>query len=133
MSILIGKMSANIFRKILSDIKLLILKLNLMFFKMISRVANTELLLSIEKKATFRLGNFHLSWITDTNCLLMLFMAIIWAFGKKNRMRKHLNRDNYSALGKDVLDRLKGIWNDEDFLVGTMWELKIKKNAKILD
>lgn len=60
-------------------------------------------------------------------------MAIIWAFGKKNRMRKHLNRDNYSASGKDVLDRLKGIWNDEDFLVGTMLELKIKKNAKILD
>ena len=48
-------------------------------------------------------------------------------------MRKHLNRDNYSASGKDVLDRLKGIWNDEDFLVGTMLELKIKKNAKILD
>lgn len=51
-------------------------------------------------------------------------------------MRKHLNRDNYSALGKNVLDRLKGIWNDEDFLVGTMLELntetKLQKMLKFL-
>ena len=66
----------------------------------------------------------------------MLFTAIIWAFEKKNRMRKHLNQDNYSALGKEVLDRLKGIWDDEDFLVGTMLELntetKLQKMLKFL-
>ena len=51
-------------------------------------------------------------------------------------MRKHLNRDNYSALGKKVLDRLKGIWDDEDFLVGTMLELntetRLQKILKFL-
>lgn len=49
-------------------------------------------------------------------------------------MRKHLNRDNYSALGKKVLDRLKGIWDDKDFIVGTMLELNTEdKLQKMLD
>ena len=33
---------------------------------------------------------------------------------------KYLNRENYSEIGKEVFDRLKNIWDQEDFLLCTM-------------
>ena len=37
---------------------------------------------------------------------------------------RYLNRDNYSDLGKEVFDRITAIWNQEDFIKGTMNDLK---------
>lgn len=55
-----------------------------------------------------------------------------WVFGEK--MKKYLNRETYSALGKEVFDRLKEIWDNDDFLVGTMLELNSEdKLQKMLD
>lgn len=49
-------------------------------------------------------------------------------------MKKYLNRETYSALGKEVFDRLKEIWDNDDFLVGTMLELISEdKLQKMLD
>lgn len=47
---------------------------------------------------------------------------------------KYLNRENYSELGKEVFDRIKAIWDDRDFIVGTMLELNTEeKLQKMLD
>ena len=37
---------------------------------------------------------------------------------------KYLIRESYTDLGKEVFDRLKKIWNQEDFLICTMNNLK---------
>ena len=44
--------------------------------------------------------------------------------------RRLLNRDNYSELGKKVFDRLKKIWNQEDFIVGTMLILNTEEKLQ---
>ena len=44
--------------------------------------------------------------------------------------RRLLNRDNYSELGKKVFDRLKEIWDQEDFIVGTMLELNTEEKLQ---
>ena len=40
---------------------------------------------------------------------------------------KYLIRENYSELGQEVFDRLKAIWNQEDFLICTMNNLKTEE------
>ena len=48
--------------------------------------------------------------------------------------KKYLDRNNYSELGKEVFDRLKKIWNQEDFLICTMNNLKTEEALqKMLD
>ena len=37
---------------------------------------------------------------------------------------KYLIRENYTDLGKEVFDRLKKIWDQDDFLICTMNDLK---------
>ena len=53
-------------------------------------------------------------------------------FTKKNESvwRNYLNRDNYSELGKKVFDRLKEIWDQEDFLVGSMLYLNTEEKLQ---
>ena len=47
---------------------------------------------------------------------------------------KYLNRENYSEIGKEVFDRIKAIWDDRDFIVGTMNDLKTEEALqKMLD
>ena len=47
---------------------------------------------------------------------------------------KYLNRENYSEIGKEVFDRLKKIWDQEDFLLCTMVYLDTdEKLQKMLD
>ena len=47
---------------------------------------------------------------------------------------KYLNRENYSDLGKEVFDRLKEIWDQEDFLYCSMVFLDTEeKLQKMLD
>ena len=47
---------------------------------------------------------------------------------------KYLNRENYSDLGKEVFDRLKKIWDQDDFLICTMNNLDTEeKLQKMLD
>lgn len=47
---------------------------------------------------------------------------------------KYLIRENYTDLGKEVFDRLKKIWNQEDFLICTMNDLKTEEALqKMLD
>lgn len=47
---------------------------------------------------------------------------------------KYLIRENYTDLGKEVFDRLKKIWDQDDFLIGTMNDLDTKeKLQKMLD
>ncbi len=47
---------------------------------------------------------------------------------------KYLNRENYSEIVKEVFDRLKKIWDQEDFLICTMNNLKTEKSLqKMLD
>ena len=41
---------------------------------------------------------------------------------------KYLNRENYSDLGKEVFDRLKKIWDQDDFLICTMNDLDTEQN-----
>ncbi|MBQ8459891.1 hypothetical protein IJ541_07300 [bacterium] len=47
---------------------------------------------------------------------------------------KYLDRERYSDLGKEVFDRLKKIWDQEDFLLCTMVYLdtedKTTENAR---
>ena len=46
----------------------------------------------------------------------------------------YLIRENYSDLGKEVFDRLKKIWDQEDFLIATMNDLKTEEALqKMLD
>ena len=47
---------------------------------------------------------------------------------------KYLIRENYSDLGKEVFDRLKKIWDQDDFLICTMNDLKTEEALqKMLD
>ena len=47
---------------------------------------------------------------------------------------KYLIRENYSDLGKEVFDRLKKIWDQDDFLIATMNDLKTEEALqKMLD
>jgi len=47
---------------------------------------------------------------------------------------KYLIRENYTDLGKQVFDRIKNIWDDKDFIIGTMSELNTEdKLQKMLD
>ena len=47
---------------------------------------------------------------------------------------KYLIRENYSELGKEVFDRLKKIWDQDDFLIATMNDLKTEEALqKMLD
>ena len=47
---------------------------------------------------------------------------------------RYLNRENYTDLGKEVFDRLKAIWTQEDFLICTMNNLKTEEALqKMLD
>ena len=47
---------------------------------------------------------------------------------------KYLIRENYSDLGKEVFDRLKKIWDQDDFLICTMNDLDTEeKLQKMLD
>ena len=47
---------------------------------------------------------------------------------------KYLNRENYSDLGREVFDRLKKIWDQDDFLICTMNNLDTEeKLQKMLD
>ena len=47
---------------------------------------------------------------------------------------KYLIRENYTDLGKQVYDRIKEIWDDRDFIVGTMNDLKTEEALqKMLD
>ena len=47
---------------------------------------------------------------------------------------RYLNRKNYSDLGREIFDRLKAIWDDRDFLVCTMNNLKTEETLqKMLD
>ena len=47
---------------------------------------------------------------------------------------KYLDRDNYSELGKEVFDRIKAIWDDRDFIICTMNDLKTEEALqKMLD
>ena len=47
---------------------------------------------------------------------------------------KYLNRENYTDLGKEVFDRLKEIWDQEDFLYCSMVFLDTEeKLQKMLD
>ena len=47
---------------------------------------------------------------------------------------KYLIRENYTDLGKEVFDRLKKIWDQDDFLIGTMNNLKTEEALqKMLD
>lgn len=47
---------------------------------------------------------------------------------------KYLDRERYSDLGKEVFDRLKKIWDQEDFLLCTMVYLDTEdKLQKMLD
>lgn len=47
---------------------------------------------------------------------------------------KYLDRERYSDLGKEVFDRLKKIWDQEDFLICTMNDLKTEEALqKMLD
>ncbi len=47
---------------------------------------------------------------------------------------KYLIRENYTDLGKEVFDRLKKIWNQDDFLICTMNNLDTEeKLQKMLD
>ena len=47
---------------------------------------------------------------------------------------KYLIRENYTDLGKEVFDRLKEIWDQDDFLIGTMNDLDTEeKLQKMLD
>ena len=47
---------------------------------------------------------------------------------------KYLIRENYTDLGKEVFDRLKEIWDQDDFLIGTMNNLKTEEALqKMLD
>lgn len=47
---------------------------------------------------------------------------------------RYLIRENLSDLGKEVFDRLKAIWNDRDFIVCTMNDLKTEEALqKMLD
>ncbi len=47
---------------------------------------------------------------------------------------KYLIRENYTDLGKQVFDRIKNIWDDKDFIIGTMLELNTEdKLQKMLD
>ena len=47
---------------------------------------------------------------------------------------KYLYRENYSELGKEVFDRLKKIWDQEDFLFCSMVYLNTEeKLQKMLD
>lgn len=43
---------------------------------------------------------------------------------------KYLIRENYSDLGKEAFDRLKKIWNQDDFLIGTMLELNTEEKLQ---
>ena len=43
---------------------------------------------------------------------------------------KYLDRERYSELGKEVFDRLKAIWDDRDFIVGTMLELDTEEKLQ---
>lgn len=54
---------------------------------------------------------------------------------KQGSMRnKYLIRENYTDLGKQVFDRIKNIWDDKDFIIGTMLELNTEdKLQKMLD
>ena len=47
---------------------------------------------------------------------------------------KYLIRVNYSDLGREVFDRLKKIWDQDDFLIATMNDLKTEEALqKMLD
>ena len=47
---------------------------------------------------------------------------------------EYLMRENFSDLRKEVFDRLKKIWNQEDFLIGGMVHLDTEeKLQKMLD
>ena len=47
---------------------------------------------------------------------------------------KYLIRENYTDLGKEVFDRLKKIWDQDDFLICTMNDLKTEEALqKMLD
>ena len=47
---------------------------------------------------------------------------------------KYLMKESFSDLGKEVFDRLKKIWNQEDFLMCTMLYLDTEeKLQKMLD
>ena len=47
---------------------------------------------------------------------------------------KYLIRENYTELGKEVFDRLKKIWDQDDFLICTMNNLDTEeKLQKMLD
>lgn len=49
-------------------------------------------------------------------------------------MSKYLLRENYTELGQEVFDRIKAIWDDRDFIVGTMNDLKTEEALqKMLD
>ena len=47
-------------------------------------------------------------------------------------MSKYLIRENYTDLGKQVYDRIKEIWDDRDFIVGTMNDLKTEEYDAII-
>ena len=48
--------------------------------------------------------------------------------------QEYLMRENFSDLRKEVFDRLKKIWNQEDFLIGGMVHLDTEeKLQKMLD
>lgn len=40
---------------------------------------------------------------------------------------RYLIRENYSDIGKEVFDRIKEIWDDRDFIVCTMNDLKTEE------
>ena len=44
--------------------------------------------------------------------------------------RRYLTRELYSDLGKEVFDRLKEIWDYDDFIVGTMNDLRTEKDLQ---
>lgn len=47
---------------------------------------------------------------------------------------KYLDRERYSELGKEVFDRIKKIWDERDFIVGVMNNLKTEEALqKMLD
>ena len=47
---------------------------------------------------------------------------------------KYMIKENYSILGQEVFERLQKIFNNRDFIVGTMLELNSEeKLQKILD
>lgn len=53
---------------------------------------------------------------------------------EKEIVEKYLNRNTYSDIGKKVFDRLKNIWNQEDFIVCIMAILKTEEALqKMLD